>query len=251
MLEDREQIRRNVQEVRGRIAGAATRSGRDPDTVVLVAVTKTVGIERIRWAVEAGVVAFGENYVQDLRRKQEEARRRLLALHRHTAVEHRAPGRGSRRRRGDGGRGAGCPTPGRSRRSVRADDRRVDRGRPDGGSCGGSTRRSRRVRRSGRIAPGTPADRTDDRAADPARSGRLPPLVRTAPRAAGGASGTAPRCAGNVDGDVVGLRGRGGRRRYDGPHRDRAVRTPSNRHETRNEPRNEPTNGPMNEEESA
>ena len=72
MLEDREQIRRNVEEVRRRIAGAATRSGLDPETVTLVAVTKTVGIERIRSAVEAGVLAFGENYVQDLRSKQEE-----------------------------------------------------------------------------------------------------------------------------------------------------------------------------------
>jgi PLP dependent protein len=71
MLEDREQIRRNVEDVRSRIAGAATRSGRDPDAVTLVAVTKTVGIEQIRSAVEAGVLAFGENYVQDLRRKQE------------------------------------------------------------------------------------------------------------------------------------------------------------------------------------
>jgi pyridoxal phosphate enzyme (YggS family) len=70
--DDRELIRRNVDEVRRRIADAATRVGRDPDDVSLVAVTKTVGIEPIRWAVEAGVRALGENYVQDLRRKRHE-----------------------------------------------------------------------------------------------------------------------------------------------------------------------------------
>jgi pyridoxal phosphate enzyme (YggS family) len=35
-----------------------------------VAATKTVGVDRIRWAVEAGVTAFGENYVQDLAPKR-------------------------------------------------------------------------------------------------------------------------------------------------------------------------------------
>jgi hypothetical protein len=37
----------------------------------LVGATKTIGIERIRWAVEAGVRALGENYVQELRHKRE------------------------------------------------------------------------------------------------------------------------------------------------------------------------------------
>ena len=71
MLDDREQIHRNVLDVRRRIEEAARRSGRDPGRVTLVAATKTVGIDRIRWAVEAGVSAFGENYVQDLGPKRE------------------------------------------------------------------------------------------------------------------------------------------------------------------------------------
>ena len=70
MLDDRELIHRNVDEVRTRIAEAAVRSGRDPGDVALVAVTKTVGIDRIRWAAEEGVTAFGENYVQDLASKR-------------------------------------------------------------------------------------------------------------------------------------------------------------------------------------
>lgn len=67
---DRERVRRNVEEVRARIADAAARAGRDPADVTLVAVTKTVGIDPIRWAVEAGIRALGENYVQDLRRNR-------------------------------------------------------------------------------------------------------------------------------------------------------------------------------------
>lgn len=68
---DREQVHRNVEAVRARIAEAASRSRRDPADVTLIAVTKTVGIERIRWAVEAGLRSLGENYVQELRRKRE------------------------------------------------------------------------------------------------------------------------------------------------------------------------------------
>ena len=44
---------------------AARRSGRDPETVKLIAVTKTVGIEEVRWAVDLGITDFGENRVQE------------------------------------------------------------------------------------------------------------------------------------------------------------------------------------------
>jgi PLP dependent protein len=71
VLEGRDLVHRNVRAVRSRIAEAAARSDRDPRAVELIAVTKTVDIERIRWAVDAGVRALGENYVQELRRKRE------------------------------------------------------------------------------------------------------------------------------------------------------------------------------------
>jgi len=58
-----------LEEVRRRIARAAERAGRAPDEVRLVAVSKTIGIERIREAVEAGHRDFGENYVQEAREK--------------------------------------------------------------------------------------------------------------------------------------------------------------------------------------
>lgn len=61
----------NVALLRGRIAAAATRSGRRPEDVALVAVTKGVGTERIQAAVSAGVHDLGENRVQEAASKIE------------------------------------------------------------------------------------------------------------------------------------------------------------------------------------
>lgn len=71
MPEARDLVQRNIASVRSRIAGAAARAGRTPDDVTLIVVTKTVGIEPIRWAIEAGARSLGENYVQELRRKRD------------------------------------------------------------------------------------------------------------------------------------------------------------------------------------
>ena len=68
----RDLVHRNVTEVRSRITSAATRSGRNPEDVSLIAVTKTVATPEIRWAMEAGITSLGENYVQELRRKHKE-----------------------------------------------------------------------------------------------------------------------------------------------------------------------------------
>jgi pyridoxal phosphate enzyme (YggS family) len=48
-----------------RIADACARVRRDPGTVTLVAVSKTVPAERLRHAVDAGLGVFGENRVQE------------------------------------------------------------------------------------------------------------------------------------------------------------------------------------------
>lgn len=55
-----------VAEVRGRIAAAARRSGRDPDDVTLVAASKAVDVDRIAAALDAGVTDVGENRAQEL-----------------------------------------------------------------------------------------------------------------------------------------------------------------------------------------
>lgn len=55
----------NLSEVRRRIADAATRVGRDPSDVKLVAVTKTHPAEVLREAIDAGANVLGENKVQE------------------------------------------------------------------------------------------------------------------------------------------------------------------------------------------
>jgi len=54
-----------------RIAAAAKRAGRDPSSVRLVVVTKTVDADRIREAVSAGATVLGENRVQEAKEKIE------------------------------------------------------------------------------------------------------------------------------------------------------------------------------------
>jgi pyridoxal phosphate enzyme (YggS family) len=65
------EIAENLRQVREKIAQAATRVGRALQDIKLIVVTKTVTIERIREALEAGVAIVGENYVQEARRKIE------------------------------------------------------------------------------------------------------------------------------------------------------------------------------------
>lgn len=64
-----EDIAGNIKKVRQRIEDACSRCGRDPSAVRLVAVTKTVSVERIREALAAGVLICGENYLQEARSK--------------------------------------------------------------------------------------------------------------------------------------------------------------------------------------
>jgi pyridoxal phosphate enzyme (YggS family) len=55
----------NLQSVRETIARSAERAGRDPGEIVLVAVTKTQPVERIREAIALGLTQLGENRVQE------------------------------------------------------------------------------------------------------------------------------------------------------------------------------------------
>lgn len=66
---DMHSIEDNISRVRERISTAAIRSGRSPDEVTLIAVTKTVSLDRINQAIAAGVTNFGENYVQEAKEK--------------------------------------------------------------------------------------------------------------------------------------------------------------------------------------
>jgi pyridoxal phosphate enzyme (YggS family) len=55
----------NLQAVKARIAAAATQCGRVPDSIELLAVSKTFSATAVRSAHAAGQRAFGENYVQE------------------------------------------------------------------------------------------------------------------------------------------------------------------------------------------
>jgi len=58
-------VSENIVRVRERIQAAATRSGRDPAIITLMAVSKTFPADSIRDAYQAGIRHFGENRVQE------------------------------------------------------------------------------------------------------------------------------------------------------------------------------------------
>jgi PLP dependent protein len=60
-----EQIADRLADIGGRIARAAERAGREPDTARLIAVSKTFGPEHVQAAVAAGQRRFGENKLQE------------------------------------------------------------------------------------------------------------------------------------------------------------------------------------------
>jgi len=62
-------ISANIDSIRYRIALAAKRAGRDPESVRLVAVTKRKSVEVVCEALAAGQCLFGENYLQEAQGK--------------------------------------------------------------------------------------------------------------------------------------------------------------------------------------
>ena len=64
-------VSENFNAVMDRLASAAKRARRDPSSVGLVVVTKTVDHDRIREAVSSGAAILGENRVQEAKEKIE------------------------------------------------------------------------------------------------------------------------------------------------------------------------------------
>jgi PLP dependent protein len=62
-------VAENLERVREQIAEAAVKSGRSLNDVELVAITKTHPVEKIRDAIAAGQILFGESRVQEARAK--------------------------------------------------------------------------------------------------------------------------------------------------------------------------------------
>jgi len=58
-------IATHLRHIRTTITQTALACGRDPETIQLVAVSKGMGIDRIRQAIDCGQTLFGENYLQE------------------------------------------------------------------------------------------------------------------------------------------------------------------------------------------
>lgn len=76
-------IRERLEAVRARMAEAATRAGRDPQDVRLIAVSKTKPAEAVAAALQAGQTAFGENRVQEAAAKFPPLRARAPSVRLH------------------------------------------------------------------------------------------------------------------------------------------------------------------------
>jgi len=74
-------IAENYQRIQQQIQAAAVRADRDPAAVTLIAVTKTVPLERIREAAACGVRHAGENRLQDALSKMDGLKDLNLQLH--------------------------------------------------------------------------------------------------------------------------------------------------------------------------
>ena len=62
-------LKQRLENIRERIHRVADSCNRDPDSIRLVAVSKTVPAETVKTAIEAGAKILGENYVQEAREK--------------------------------------------------------------------------------------------------------------------------------------------------------------------------------------
>ncbi len=62
-------MKERLERISKRIADAATGCGRIPESVRLVAVSKTVDAKRVAEAIDAGAAILGENYIQEARDK--------------------------------------------------------------------------------------------------------------------------------------------------------------------------------------
>ncbi|MGD0278859.1 MAG: YggS family pyridoxal phosphate-dependent enzyme [Smithella sp.] len=62
-------IAANISKIKQRINAAAARCNRVPDSIKLLAVTKTVSPFAVQQAINAGIMVLGENYVQEAKEK--------------------------------------------------------------------------------------------------------------------------------------------------------------------------------------
>lgn len=75
-----EDIQYNLEKIRGRIRDLSEAGGRDPESVKLIAVSKHFPLDDLELALTAGQKTFGENRVQELTAKADQAKDRGLDL---------------------------------------------------------------------------------------------------------------------------------------------------------------------------
>jgi len=76
-----QELENNINLVKATITNSAHQAGRNTDDITLVAVTKTIPVERIIEAYNLGITNFGENYLQ-------EALPKIEAFHPHDVSWH-------------------------------------------------------------------------------------------------------------------------------------------------------------------
>ncbi len=74
-------IEKNLKNIQARIVAAATACERDPDSVLLLAVSKKKPAADIRHAYASGQSAFGENYLQEALQKMQELKDLDISWH--------------------------------------------------------------------------------------------------------------------------------------------------------------------------
>jgi len=74
------EIKTNFEDVKAKLISAALKSGRNPDSIRLIVVTKSQPLEIVKAAIEAGAAFLGENYA-------EEGLEKIIALEVESRVE--------------------------------------------------------------------------------------------------------------------------------------------------------------------
>lgn len=74
----KEEIKRNFENIKQRVAKAALSCGRNPDEIKIVAVSKSHPAETVANGISAGISVFGENYVQEMKDKIEQLQNKKI-----------------------------------------------------------------------------------------------------------------------------------------------------------------------------
>ena len=65
-------VEENIRVIKEKVGEAAVKSGRAPEDITILAVTKTVPVEIINHAIHCGMTHIGENRVQEFLEKTRE-----------------------------------------------------------------------------------------------------------------------------------------------------------------------------------